>query len=71
MEYWAVVWAMAASAGASSTRLRGKCAPGGVASALELERRCGYRLRQLRLVETVLGVFDVMRLASEEFGDWR
>ena len=50
-----------------STRKRGKCAPCGVGSALALERHLGFRLRQVRRAETVLGVYDVMRLAGEEF----
>ena len=51
-----------------ASRRRCKSAPGGVGSALELERRCGLRLRQVRRAETLLGVFDVMRLADVEFG---
>ena len=50
-----------------SSRKHGKCAPDGVGSAVVLERRCGFRLRQVRRAETVLGVYDVMRLCEEEF----
>ena len=50
-----------------SSRKRAKSAPGGVGSALQLELLCGRRLRQVRGAETVLGVFDVLRIASVEF----
>ena len=50
-----------------TSRKRAKAAPGGVGSALELEHRCGRRLRQVRSAEMALGVFDVMRLDSVEF----
>ena len=52
----------------ASPRLRGKSAKGGVPSALELERRCGRRLRQVRGADLLLGVYDVMRVADAEFG---
>ena len=51
----------------SLVRLRGKFAYGGVHSHLELERRCGLRLRQIRSANLLLGVFDVMSVAREEF----
>jgi hypothetical protein len=50
-----------------TSRKRAKAAPGGVGSALALEYGCGHRLRQVRRAETVLGVYDVMRLACVEF----
>ena len=57
-----------ASLARSSSRLCGKSALGGVSSALELERRCGLRLRQVRGADLLLGVYDVMRVADAEFG---
>ena len=51
-----------------SPRLCGKSAVDGVPSALELERRCGFRLRQIRRADLLLGVYDVMRVADAEFG---
>ena len=57
-----------ASLAPSSSRLRGKSSLHGVASALELERRCGLRLRQVRAADLLLGVYDVMRVADSEFG---
>ena len=39
---------------------------GGVQSALELERRCGFRLRQVRGADLLLDVYDVMQTALEE-----
>ena len=51
-----------------TSRQRAKAAPGGVGSALALERRCGFRLRQVRRAEMTLGTYDVMRLADAEFG---
>ena len=57
-----------ASLAQSSSRLRGKSALDGVSSALELERRCGLRLRQVRAADLLLGVYDVMRVADAEFG---
>ena len=58
----------AASIEPPASRRRTKSAPGGVGSALELERRCGFRLRQVRRAELVLRVYDVMRVADAEFG---
>ena len=52
----------------ASSRLRGKSALGGVSSALVLERCCGVRLRQVRGANLLLGVYDVMKLAEDEFG---
>ena len=49
-------------------RRRGKAPVDGVASPLELERRCGSRLRQVRRADLLLGVHDVMYLAEAEFG---
>ena len=49
----------AASLEAPSSRKRAKTAPRGVGSPLALECRCGFRLRQVRAAETVLGVYDV------------
>ena len=59
---------MAARVEWPSSRRRAKSAVGGPTSALELERRCGLRLRQVRGAEMVLGTYDVMRLADAEFG---
>ena len=57
-----------ASLAQSSSRLCGKSSSDGVPSALELERRCGLRLRQIRRADLLLGVYDVMRVADAEFG---
>ena len=57
-----------ASLAQSSLRLCGKSSSDGVPSALELERRCGLRLRQIRRADLLLGVYDVMRVADAEFG---
>ena len=57
-----------ASPARASSRLCGKSALGGVSSPLELERRCGHRLRQVRGADLLLGIYDVMRLADSEFG---
>ena len=46
----------------------GKSALGGVSSAMVLERCCGIRLRQVRGANLLLGVYDVMKLAEDEFG---
>ena len=48
--------------------VRGRSPPGRKASVLDLERRCGLRLRQVRRADLLLGSYDVMRLAEEEFG---
>ena len=43
-------------------------AAGGVGSAFDLDRKCGFRLRQVRTAELLLGVNAVVRVAYDEFG---
>ena len=40
----------------------GKSALDGVPSALELERHCGLRLRQMRRADPLLGGYDAMHI---------